>query len=295
MSHERQTQPNPNRRGRRDRGFTLIELLVVIAIIAILISLLLPAVQQAREAARRTQCRNNLAQLGLAMHNYDMAYEMLPPGVVNPTGPIKTVPSGYHMSWLVQLLPYVDQVSVYQHIDFTVGAYDPKNAKPRKVILPVFTCPSFPMSGRVQNVAQTNYAGVHHDSETPIAADNNGVLFLNSSIRYSQITDGASNTLMIGEKSYNRFSLGWMSGTRSSLRNTGSINAEVVRQFLRRGRPGGPAAPGATVVGGFSSAHVGGALFALADGSVRFLSENTDPATFRNLGNRADGELPGEF
>jgi len=188
MSHERQTQPNPNRRGRRDRGFTLIELLVVIAIIAILISLL-----------------------------------------------------------------------------------------------------------RVQNVAQTNYAGVHHDSETPIAADNNGVLFLNSSIRYSQITDGASNTLIIGEKSYNRFSLGWMSGTRSSLRNTGSINAEVVRQFLRRGRPGGPAAPGATVVGGFSSAHVGGALFALADGSVRFLSENTDPATFRNLGNRADGELPGEF
>ena len=95
------------------RGFTLIELLVVIAIIAILIALLLPAVQQAREAARRTQCKNNLMQLGIAFHNYDMAFEMLPPGCVNSTGPIHNIPEGYHMSWTVQILPMMEQQGLF--------------------------------------------------------------------------------------------------------------------------------------------------------------------------------------
>ena len=87
-------------------GFTLIELLVVIAIIAVLIALLLPAVQAAREAARRAQCVNNLMQLGIAMQNYESSHEMLPPGVVNLTGPILDQPKGYHFGWLVQILPY---------------------------------------------------------------------------------------------------------------------------------------------------------------------------------------------
>ncbi|MEO1980666.1 MAG: DUF1559 domain-containing protein, partial [Fuerstiella sp.] len=86
------------------RGFTLIEMLVVITIIAILVALLLPAVQQAREAARRTQCKNNLVQLSIALHNYQSSFNCLPPGVVNETGPIQNVEEGYHMSWLVQTL-----------------------------------------------------------------------------------------------------------------------------------------------------------------------------------------------
>src|SRR5829696_3130788 len=105
---------NVEKSGRE--GFTLIELLVVIAIIGVLIALLLPAVQAAREAARRSQCVNNLMQLGLALHNYESAHEVLPPGVVNPTGPIQNTPHGYHFSWLTQILPYIEQTNVHRHL-----------------------------------------------------------------------------------------------------------------------------------------------------------------------------------
>src|SRR4051812_26811224 len=98
-----------SRRSLRRGGFTLIELLVVIAIISVLIALLLPAIQAAREAARRVQCVNNLMQLGIALHNYESSYESLPPGVVNDTGPISNIPKGYHASWMLQLLPFLEQ------------------------------------------------------------------------------------------------------------------------------------------------------------------------------------------
>src|SRR5689334_12018810 len=93
-------------------GFTLIELLVVIAIIAVLIALLLPAVQAAREAARRVQCVNNLMQLSVAVQNYESAHEVLPPGVINPTGPIQNSAKGYHVGWMVQILPFIEQKNV---------------------------------------------------------------------------------------------------------------------------------------------------------------------------------------
>src|SRR5437879_7893863 len=104
----------PRRRTRGLGGFTLIELLVVISIIAVLIALLLPAVQAAREAARRTQCVNNLMQIGIAARNYEAAHEVLPAGVVNPTGPIVNKPNGYHFSWVTQLLPYLEQNNVHR-------------------------------------------------------------------------------------------------------------------------------------------------------------------------------------
>src|SRR5438309_5217157 len=96
---------------RKLTGFTLIELLVVIAIIAGLIALLLPAVQAAREAARRVQCCNSLMQLSLGLKSYEASHEVLPPGVINPTGPIKNQPKGYHVGWLVQLLPFIEQTN----------------------------------------------------------------------------------------------------------------------------------------------------------------------------------------
>src|SRR4249919_24168 len=97
------------RRVSRRMAFTLVELLVVIAIIGILVALLLPAVQAAREAARRTSCVNNQVQLALAVHSYEFHFETLPPGVTNPTGPIRNEPQGNHVSWIVRILPYMEE------------------------------------------------------------------------------------------------------------------------------------------------------------------------------------------
>jgi prepilin-type N-terminal cleavage/methylation domain-containing protein len=279
--------------GRRT-GFTLIELLVVIAIIAVLIALLLPAVQQAREAARRASCKNNLCQIGLAVHNYEMAHNVLPPGSVNPTGPIRSEPSGYHMSWVVQLLPYIEQQNVFGTIDFSVGAYDQKNEKVRKLVISVVSCPSDFRGARDQNSnAASNYAGVHHDTEAPIDHGNHGAFVLNMAVPVDSVTDGTSNTLFIGEKALQSEELGWISGTRATLRNTGSrINHNLtgLRNQFPIQDPAGNAPITAESVGGFSSYHTGGAHFLVGDGAVRFLNENIEHSLLRRLANRSDGQ-----
>lgn len=292
-----------DRRSRVGRkGFTLIELLVVIAIIAILIALLLPAVQQAREAARRTQCRNNLMQLGIAIQNYEMAYSVLPPGSVNAEGPIQDEEKGYHVSWLVQILPYMDQAPAYRHIDFDVSVYDEKNNEVRQLVIPSYYCPSD--GGRYNDkYTYSNYAGCQNDTEAPIDMDNNGVFFLNSSVGFEEIMDGSSSTIFVGEivrprEERNMDNLGWMSGTRATLRNAGTrINEELDRFYRRGGQQQNepPQDRGPTYVGGFSSHHTGGAMFTLGDGSVKFLSENIEPEIFQRLANRDDGELIGDF
>src|SRR5204863_2351426 len=129
---------------RRMAGFTLVELLVVIAIIGILVALLLPAVQAAREAARRTSCVNNEVQLALAIHSYEFHFETLPPGVTNPTGPIRSEPQGNHVSWIVRILPYMEENTLYQHFDAAAGAYAPANAKVRAAEISVLECSSEP-------------------------------------------------------------------------------------------------------------------------------------------------------
>ncbi len=287
----------------RRKGFTLLELLVVVVIIAILISLLLPAIQAIRERARSTQCSNNLMQLGLALANYASVHSVLPPGVVEAKGPILNIPSGYHHSWIVQILPYLGQENIYKRVNLDQGAYAESNQTAFDVTISTLLCPSNPFRG------SSNYAGCHHDVEAPIDVDNTGVLYLNSHIRPSEIPDGTSHTLMLGEFKLGTPTLGWSSGTRSTLRNTGA------RINTRDPAPSPGAIAGSSTnardfaavqslvdqgvvpvefVGGFSSYHPEGANFLLCDGSAKFLKTSIDPVVYHRLGNRADGEIVGD-
>jgi prepilin-type N-terminal cleavage/methylation domain-containing protein/prepilin-type processing-associated H-X9-DG protein len=282
-------------RHKSQKAFTLVELLVVIAIIGILIALLLPAVQAAREAARRCQCTNNLSQMILAMQNYNMSHSVYPPGTINETGPIANEAQGYHHNWVSQTLPYLEEVTTYRHIDFSVGVYDEKNAEVRRAQVSMLQCPSSPFSrSDSEQPAPTTYAACHGPAESPIDKNNEGVFFLNSGVGYKDIPDGSSHTIFIGEKNVEESdTLGWMSGTRATLRNAGTlINADAAR------RNRGVVVPREQeperdkfYVGGFSSYHPGGANFALGDGSVRFLSETIEPGLYQQLANRADGKL----
>lgn len=297
--HTHPSDPLASRTHRRN-GFTLIELLVVIAIIAVLIALLLPAVQQAREAARRTQCKNSLCQIGLAIHNYEMAHNVLPPGSVNPTGPVRSEPIGYHMSWAVQILPYLEQQNAFRSIDFTAGAYDPRNEKARALVIATYICPSdFRSVSDNRNIALSSYAGVQHDEEAPIDHGNHGTFVLNLAVPMDSVTDGSSSTLFVGEKALQADELGWISGTRATLRNAGekiNFNLMALRhQFPLQGSPGNTAPVTVEHVGGFSSHHTGGAHFLMGDGAIRFVSENIQQSLYRRITNRSDGEPVEDF
>lgn len=309
------------RRPARRPGFTLIELLIVVAIISVLIGLLLPAVQSAREGARRLQCVNNLVQIGVALGNYESAHNVYPPGVVNPSGPILSLPAGYHHGWIIQILPYIQQGNAYRRVDLTAGVYDGANETVRQHAFSSFLCPSNPNPTTRRGAATpwgmptvgmgwpgaSQYMACHHDVEAPIDAANHGVLYLNSRTRPRDITDGASNTILVGEGREGN-SLGWMSGTRATLRNTGLPINRVLAGLVEgppfaqddseRDLDDGPEPvdhealdKSAPLVGGFSSFHPGGANFLMADGSVRFVSERIDHTVYRRLGHRADGEL----
>ncbi|MCI0642559.1 MAG: DUF1559 domain-containing protein [Gemmataceae bacterium] len=185
---------------RSRTGFTLIELLVVIAIIAILIGLLLPAVQKVREAAARLQCSNNLKQIGLAAHNYHGVFKKLPPGDQQP----------HRASALIQLLPYVEQANKYNQFDFTQNINtSASNAAARAQDVPIFICPSDPsnaqftvtVAGVTQTVGRTNYQSNlgsrgwfrNNDPST------GGLFYFDSKVRLTDVLDGTSNTAMFAE------------------------------------------------------------------------------------------------
>lgn len=290
---------------RRRGGFTLIELLVVIAIIGALIALLLPAVQATREQTRRLQCVQNLTQLGLALHQYESSHEIFPPGVVDaPKAPITDHVVGYHFGWITRILPYLDERNLYNSLNFDVGVYDRSNATARLTSLGLLSCPSDPTprhilwsddqrlgipsgppiglsNGAFDDVA-SSYAACHHSREAPIAFDNNGMFFLNGSVRLDDVQDGLAHTIFAGEVlRKGDVTLGWSSGTRATLRNTGTrINHPMV----------GPP-PNPLWVGGFGGSHQGGANMLLGDGSVKFLKETINKEVYRRLGSRADGEI----
>jgi type II secretory pathway pseudopilin PulG len=167
-------------------AFTLFQLLVVIAVLAILLALLLPAVQKVREAAARTQSQNNMKQIGLACHNYYSAYGTLPPGVDDK-----------HFSAAAKLLPFIEQDNLYKAIDFKKAADDKANAETRKVIVKVFLSPLDPLPAVSPDAGGTNYL-FNAGSKYPLK-DNDGLLYLDSKVKFPDVTDGTSNTLLTGE------------------------------------------------------------------------------------------------
>jgi prepilin-type N-terminal cleavage/methylation domain-containing protein len=282
-------------------GFTLVELLVVITIIGILIAMLMPAVSASRETARRTECARNMMRIGAALQSYEDANTVYPPGTVNPEGPIHNRAQGNHLGWIAAILPYLDEKTVFDHIDANAGVYDPKNADARAIRISKLLCPS-DADNLPALVGASSYAGCHNDVESPIDADNHGVFFLNSKIAPKDITDGLSHTLFVGEKRIDKTDLGWMSGTRATLRNAGTaINATPIIEDLPS-EIGGDAAKSTETaaggstdsdlwVGGFGSAHPMGAQFLLGDGAIRFINRSISEKVFQLLANRADGEM----
>ncbi len=256
-------------------GLTRVELLVLVVIVAVLIALLFPAVGILREAARRTTCQKRLAKLGKALQEHESEHGALPPGTTNSEGPIRSLPQGIELSWTVSLLPYLDQADAYHQIDTAAGAYAEKNAAVRSLRIAAFACPS-QRSDRQAASPASDYAGCHHDVEAPIAADNRGVLFLNSHIAQRDVTRGLEQTIYLGEKRTDIDDLGWMSGTRATLRNTGTPIDKTGEE---------PPAS-ALFVGGFGAWHPRGANFAFGDDSVRFLNAAIDPQVYRQLGDR---------
>ena len=300
-----------SRRGQRPRaGFTLIELLVVISIIGVLVALLLPAVQSAREAARRAQCVNNLKQLGIALHAYENAARVFPPGYVsnfdaggNDTGP------GW--GWAAMLLPQVEQKPLFDAINLNLPIEDVSNPTSRLTLMTVFLCPSDsapsswlavtrdPGGAPLQNicqVAEANYVGMYGTSDPGI--DGDGIFFRDSNIGIPNITDGTSQTIAAGERAYALGVASWVGSVTGTslfpLTNDGIGYPRLEdAPGMILGHAGGNIGPGDPrgEVNQFYSRHPGGVNFLFADGHVAFLKTSMDYMIFRALATRAGGEV----
>lgn len=196
---------------RKRHGFTLIELLVSIAIMAIMVAMMLPAIQGARQAAHAIRCRGQLAQLGQAFHAYHLAQGSLPAGSVDLRSPAIAEPSRFVWGWSLQLLPHLGEGNRFRALDAKLGILAAPNAQVLATRPTLFECPG---SSRSETIG---YAGCHHDKTGEIHESNSGVLTLNSRVRFQDLPDGLHQTILLGEAAEVR----WAEGAHGSLRSTG--------------------------------------------------------------------------
>jgi len=293
-------------------GFTLIELLVVIAIIAVLIGLLLPAVQAAREAARRAQCVNNLKQLGLASHNYADVNGVFPSGGFKSRQQEIAAPCGgvHQSSFIIALLPFMEQTPLYTAFNFDVPYDGMQNSTVTTTGVSAIWCPSDPPAalpdtqfrtayGVTYDMRYTSYKGVAGTFYAVARASSpgcstfaaqkaaaNGIIHLYSSTSIAAITDGTSNTMLIGESAFGKLPVGrwdWQWWTSGNNADTLGITLYPLNPQRKLNNPDFNAGYMGINVGvmyqAFSSQHPGGGNFAFADGSVKFLKDtiNTMP------------------
>jgi prepilin-type N-terminal cleavage/methylation domain-containing protein/prepilin-type processing-associated H-X9-DG protein len=286
----------PRHREDRRTGFTLVELLVVITIIGILIALLLPAVQAAREAARRAQCCNNMRQIGLAVHLYHDACGAIPPGQD------WNAVSGEGWAWSGWILPYLEAGNLYNTCNFMYGYNTLQNAAAVKQFITTYHCPTaeplqlalccgaFPAPHK--DAAETNYACIatHEKIDYASTKQGSGCMFYLSGVRLADITDGTSQTLLVGERLRNPdndpFKTSYPTFCPGGVCELGNIWAGGNFITTYYGINAGPYASESGVLSG----HPGGANFAFADGHVSFLSEKLRQATLKALTTRGPGK-----
>ena len=303
------------------RGFTVIELLVSTAVISVMVSLLLPAVQNAREAARQAQCKNNLRQLGLALHNFEGTHQVFPASGRTVSGPGN--PFGKYIGWRASILPYLEQASLFDAYDFDEHWWHPKNVNAGAAVLSVYQCPSVPQQSGIsfaiakeprpdiefpRPVARSDYEammGVREiiDSERyRTRAMTRSVMFRNSQVRFGDITDGTSNTIAVTECAA-RPSVYRNRTQQAGLINDqgfGWIDSESAFSLDGASNDGSSQGKGPEINGVAINAtnenepyafHHGGAMFLFADGHASFLSESIDLKTLAAMVTKSGGEI----
>jgi prepilin-type N-terminal cleavage/methylation domain-containing protein/prepilin-type processing-associated H-X9-DG protein len=297
---------------QRHGGFTLIELLVVIAIIGVLVGLILPAVQMARESARRAQCVNNLKQIGLALHNYEQSVGLLPPGYV--TNWLKKQEFGPGFGWGAMILPQMEQGLLFQGLNFDLPIEDPANLTARQVNVSSYYCPSddpdrlmtarydpdkviIPRGSPICDLSSANYAAMFGTGEPGI--DGDGLFYRNSAVPYADILDGLSQTIAVGERGHDLGDATWVGSVSNAVLGPPSgYNGTIGRPRtepgagMTLGHAGEDKGPGdlRSDPNMYYSRHPGGVNFVFADGHVAFLRTTMDFRVYRSLATRKAGE-----
>jgi prepilin-type N-terminal cleavage/methylation domain-containing protein/prepilin-type processing-associated H-X9-DG protein len=269
----------------RPLGYTLVELLVVIAVIGVLVALLLPAVQAAREAARRAECQNHLRQIGIAFHAYHDSQRQLPIGCVEKRTP-RTKPNGRQLAWSAEILSQLEEASLWRQIDFNAAYDSSANARAAATIVNVYLCPSTnrlaagreaaivnrppTASAPAYRAAATDYGGIYGAARFPKTA--NGVLLYDEAVKFADITDGTSHTLAVAEDTGRGSTQDgeWINGE-----NIFDVNNPVNTQQHNE----------------IWSDHSGGAMVLWCDGGATLLAETIDLAVLRAICTRAGNDI----